>query len=83
MAVSSVLSDQDVVDIAGLVYSKWAESFELLTAVKTEQNDGSSDWQAFHEERLERAMETESKWLGVKNRFNEANSIVIKRAFGL
>jgi hypothetical protein len=48
-------------ECVALLYSKWAQAYDDLKAVKNEQNDGSQDWPLFHAERLRRNTASEAK----------------------
>lgn len=49
-------------EACALVYSKWCKEYDMLKLCKAETNDGSDEWQAFHDERLKRQTELETKW---------------------
>jgi hypothetical protein len=74
--------NQDVLDIAGLLHSKWAECFNNLKAVKNERNDGSPDWDDFHETRLKAATRDESYWYSLKTRYQTLHQEVFNAMFG-
>ncbi len=58
------ISDQDAFDCASLVYSKWAEAWDNLKAVKVEKPDYKlePDWDLMHQVRLENATKAEARW---------------------
>lgn len=59
----ATISDEDMLEIATLVYRRWAEEFFLLKAVKIEKNDGSDpDWEEMHNARLTNHEMAFAKW---------------------
>jgi len=62
------LSNDDLFEVATLVYRRWADEFDKLKAVRREKNDGSTDWEEFHIERLNNATEAVTKWRGILDR---------------
>lgn len=44
-----------------LAYRAWSGTWDTLKAVKAEKDDGSEDWAAFHQERLNNATQSEAK----------------------
>jgi hypothetical protein len=77
------VNQQDIVDIAQLIYNRWSEAASLLDHAKKETDDGSPDWQEFHEYRVESAKAEEWKWNDLKNRYNDQHRTTINKAFGI
>jgi len=77
------VSDEDICDIATLVNGAWSAAAYALQEVKRERDDGSSDWAAFHVERLRRAEEAEARANALNFRYIAEHREVLKRAFGL
>jgi hypothetical protein len=40
-------------EASAALYSAWSRSYDELRNVQRERNDGSADWQEFHDKRLE------------------------------
>jgi len=66
------ISDDLMFEICSLVHKRWSEAFDALKVVTSERSDGTSDWKAFHEERVKRATECERIW---KRRLDEAATL--------
>lgn len=62
------ISDNDLWECLGVVYRRWADAHDALKKVKAEKNDGSEDWQQFHNARLENTAKEEAKWRELKDR---------------
>ena len=77
------MNDQDILDISGLIHRKWSASFKILELAKNETNDGSPDWNEFHELRLESAIKEEKKWNDFNNRFIAEHRTILNRIFGI
>lgn len=41
--------------LTSLAYNAWASAYDTVKAVQNEEDDGSTDWQGFHEERMKNA----------------------------
>lgn len=76
------MTDSDVLDIAGLIHTRWSNAFEALRTVRAETDDGSPDWGIFHFDRFNAAQASETYWAGVKSRFMEENRAVFKAMLG-
>ena len=48
-----------------LIYREWAQSCDILKAVKAEKNDGSEDWNQFHDFRLKKALSAKDNWFKI------------------
>lgn len=55
------LSDELRLEIAQILYNKWCTMYDTLKAVSGEKNEGSPDWQEFHNARLIGARIAEEK----------------------
>lgn len=63
------ISDEDAFECAALVYSKWAQEYDLLKKVKNETNDGRDpDYEEMHKVRLANHTATEAKWKALLTR---------------
>jgi len=62
------LSNDDLFEVATLVYRRWSEEYDALKKVRRETNDGSPDWEQFHIARLESAAAATNKWRGILDR---------------
>ena len=77
------MSDEDIVEITSVLHRAWVVTHVALDEVKAERDDGSSDWAAFHGERLRSATEAELRTRGLRDRYVAENRAVITKAFGL
>jgi len=77
------VNEQEIMDIASLIYGKWSETMDSLDHVKKETDDGSPDWNEFHEIRLAATIADEKKWFSIRNNYNAENRAVINKAFGI
>lgn len=66
-------------EACSLVYSRWTKEYDLLKAVRKEVNDGSKDWQAFHDHRVKYQIGTEAKWRKLSDEAAELSSLVVRR----
>jgi len=71
------ISDADLFECTSLVYNKWSDAFEAHKAAKSETNDGSLDWDAFHTMRLERTKLELTKWQALRDRLVPLNKPLI------
>lgn len=57
-----MLDKQQKWEVMCAVYDKWSKASDTLIQVKRERNDGSPDWDLFHNDRLSNATTQENKW---------------------
>ncbi len=48
-------------EACSLVYRKWTEAYDNLKKERESKNDGSRDWEAFHNMRLDYAIKEEAR----------------------
>jgi predicted SnoaL-like aldol condensation-catalyzing enzyme len=77
------MTDQDVMDIAGLIHAKWVDAFETLERANAERPDGSPDWAAFNIVRIDNAIAAEAHWSALKQRYTNEHREQLNRAFGI
>lgn len=56
--VKEYLTPQQTYKVLTMVYADWAARHDVADAVTKEQDDGSPDWQQFHDLRLAEALES-------------------------
>lgn len=57
-------------ELQTLLYSRWAKAYDELKAAKAEKNDGSQDWQQFHEHRVHHAVLEERRLMKLRNEYD-------------
>lgn len=68
--------EQDVLDeIINQVYRRWCDEFDLMKKVKAETNDGSPDWQLFHDARIKNSTATLAKWNDLRLKLSPLHSL--------
>lgn len=77
------MTDADVLEISSLLHRRWAEACGVLDVVKAERDDGSADWDAFHQNRAILARLDEAMWRGVRDRFVAEHRVFLNRLYGL
>lgn len=55
-----------------LVYSSWTKEYDALKSANAETDDGSEDWQLFHNYRVSSQIAIEAKW---RKRVDEARPL--------
>ena len=77
------MTDEQILDIASLINTRWGEAIETLKRVKAEtydKRDGSlQDWEEMHAIRFNNAEEAESYWLKMRNDFINENRSIFTR----
>lgn len=77
------LSAEARLEIAALVYSKWAQSFDAFKAAKTatwennKQVCPKGDWPLFQADQMEYAQKTLDKWTRLKEEVCKYSPLVI------
>lgn len=66
-------------EACGLIYRKWSEAFDNLKAEQNAKDDGTPDWDEFHQHRLEAAKKEEAR---LKSLVDEAAPINHKIVMG-
>ena len=79
----SELTDQEIVDVAGLIHAKWAATMDTLLIVERETDNGTKDWALFHQARAESASIAEAYWGGIMAKNNDQHRAIILKAMGL
>jgi hypothetical protein len=77
------MTDSDIVEIASLVHRRWSEAFDILKHVRSETDNGSPDWNGFHDVRLTNAEDAERKWNEIRTRYINEHRAVIAKSFGI
>lgn len=78
------MQDQDILDIAQLIWNKWSKTVDALTRVADEKPDKSEpDWKEFHRTRMLNATNDEEYWSHLKQRFIDEHRDVINRSYGI
>lgn len=75
------MNDEQILEVVGLVHRKWAEVFDTKLNVEKEKNDGSPDWEGFHEMRLELATKAFIFWSDLKNAIQSDYKDTIAKMF--
>lgn len=80
------MNDEDIWTISGILYSKWVEADNNMKAVKAETNDGSPDWEEFHNVRTVNArnawVEAERLFLAYKAANRESIERTVRKMMG-
>ena len=76
------MTEQDILDIGGLIHERWIRALDENKAVKAEKDNGDKDWAAFYATRLEYHQASEEHWSEVKQHFMEENRAVYEKLLG-
>jgi len=77
------MTDQDVMDIAGLLHAEEMKALQTLIDTRAEVPNSDPDWDVFHAARLIGAQQLFDHWHDVKGRFVDEHRETLNRGFGI
>lgn len=72
MDVMRLISDALHFEAMTLIYREWAKAYDDMKLVKDEKNDGSTDWELFHTEKLKNSRARLDKWKALLDEMQRA-----------